>query len=258
MDGIQLQNLNQLAPTLEPLAAASDSHDVRSTMDRLAAAGFRFVQLSATQPGLRPRELDKSARRDLIATFRRREVSIAGVDAWIPPQHFLDPVHADRAVSAIKQAIEYASDLGRVPVSISLPTAKDANGGDATAAIVEALGTHADRFGTALADHAIPFVARSGTPIGLGIDPAAWLAHGDDPAAAVSRGSLHAARLCDLLTSGLRGPIGDRQQGRLDVLAYKVALSINGFAGPVVLDARQWHDPWAGLRQSKSVWENVA
>ena len=38
------------------------------------------VQLSAAQAGLRPRELDRSARRDLLATLRRRELAVAGID----------------------------------------------------------------------------------------------------------------------------------------------------------------------------------
>ena len=71
-----------LAPTISDLDAAP-----RRAISQLSDAGFRAAQLSASQPGLRPRELDQSGRRDLLATLRRREVSASGIDAWIPPEH---------------------------------------------------------------------------------------------------------------------------------------------------------------------------
>src|SRR5690606_35381914 len=105
-----------LAPTLAALPG-----EPRRSIDRLHELGFRFIQLSATHPGLRPRELDQSARRDLLATLRRRERSPAGVDLWIPPEHFADAAQVDRAVAAAIAAIELAADLGRVPLSLALP-----------------------------------------------------------------------------------------------------------------------------------------
>ena len=93
---------NRLAPTLGPLAELLAP---RSVFDRLSELGYRYVQLSAAQPGLRPRELDKSARRDLLATLRRREMSPAGVDLWIPPDHFLASATVDRAAEAVVEAI---------------------------------------------------------------------------------------------------------------------------------------------------------
>ena len=248
-----------LAPTLEPLVSANggggDGESIRAAMERIASMGFRFVQLSATQPGLRPRDLDQSARRDLVATLRRRELAVAGLDLWIPPRHFLEAAHSDRAVSAVLAAIELASDLGRGSVSLTLPgtTADDS---DALKPALDAISDHANRFGVMIADHAVPVVARDSELIGVGIDPAAWLSSGGDPSAALMANArrIVSARVCDLLTSGLRGPVGDRHEGQLDVVAYKVALSVIGYARPAVVDARNWIEPWKGIEQTRRAW----
>lgn len=250
-----------LAPTLAPLGI-----DPRAVLDRLHESGFRFAQLSATQPGMRPRELDRSARRDLLATMRRREIEPAGIDLWIPPEHFSDPAQVDRAASAAIAAIELAADLGRVPVSVTLPV-RDRGCEDASEArpaweeAVTALIAEAYRRGVPLADYAVftePAAPREHNEFfGIGVDPAAWLAVGRDPAQAVTAigSSLISARLCDLTTSGMRSPIGGSTGGgRLDVTSYKVALSIAGHERPVALDARQWDDPWSGVERSRTLW----
>ena len=105
-----------------------------------------------------------------------------------------------------------------------------------------------------LADHAAADATQD--HLGIGIDPAAQLSCNEDPAAAVTKHAdrLVSARLCDLLASGMRGPIGEAQGGRLDVLSYRVALSIGGYDRPVVVDARQWSDPWSGLTQTARTW----
>jgi sugar phosphate isomerase/epimerase len=239
-----------LAPTLAALET-----EPRAAFDRLRAMGFRYVQLSATQRGMRPRELDRSARRDLAATLRRREMSIAGVDVWIPPRHFTDDAHADRAVAAALEAISFAADLGRCPVSVTLPVGHDEAERSVAAPLIEALVTRASHLGVVLADHAVPVQQRDGVQVG--IDPAAWLAAGEDPATAVSQHAARVAcvRLCDLLTSGMRGSIDDEEEGRLDVTAYRVAVSLGALAQPVVADARQWRDPWGGLERTRKTWE---
>lgn len=248
MDPGDLTTALPLSPTLAPLEA-----DPRRAFDRLRQMGFRFVQLSATQPGMRPRDLDAAARRDLLVTLRRRELGVSGLDAWIPPGHFSDQAHVDRAMGAAMAAIELAADVGRCPVSLTLPQSE---GGD-LAHLIDSLAEHAHHLGVAIADHAVPPRMHDG--IGIGIDPAAWLAHRDDPAKAVSTHGdrLVAARLCDLLTSGMRGPIGDVQEGQLDVLEYRVALSVSGLKGPLVIDARQWRDPWGGVEQTQAAWERA-
>lgn len=238
-----------LSVTLAPLGP-----EVRAVLDRLRAAGLPAVQLSAVQPGLRPRELDRSARRDLVAALARREMTISGIDLWIPPAHFHDPEKVDRAVQTAIETVRLAADLGLCPVSLVLPTPKEgeAEAEEAGRAIVE----QAHHQGVPLADFGGDAVPEG---VGLGIDPAMVLTRQQDPAAAVSRAGdrLGAVRLCDLLTSGMRGPIGDREEGQLDVLAYKAAVSVSGYGGHVIIDARQWTNPWEGLRQSLSAWGAV-
>jgi len=251
-----------LAPTL---AALGD--DPRRGLDRLHDAGFRAVQLSAAQPGLRPRELDGSARRDLLATLRRTELLGAGIDCWIPAEHYRDAAQLDRAVNATRAAIELAADLGRLPVSLNLPRAApmtadgDPDGSHDDSSIIEAidaLATHAERFGIALADHTHPPLAvpRGSAAVGIGIDPAAIIARGESPARAVAAAGerIISARLCDLLRSGMRGPPGDADDGQLDVMAYRAALSVVGYARPVIVDARQWSGTWTGLAQTAAAW----
>ncbi len=244
-----------LAPTLAPLVSQGEGSP-RAALSRLSSMGFRYVQLSATQPGMRPRELDRSARRDLLATLRRNELSIAGLDAWIPARHLLDPAHVDRAMTALQQAIELAADLERCPVSLTLPWSQ-AEASDELKEIIETLAGDAERFGVQLADHTVPLPEQIHPGMGVGIDPAAWLSHNLDPAAGVmSAGTrLVSARVCDLLHTGMRGPIGEASEGRLNVLEYKVALSVSGYRRAVVADARQWPEPWSGLERTAAYWQ---
>ncbi len=227
----------------------------RRAFDRLGEMGFRWVQLSATMAGMRPRELDRSARRDLKATLRRKEMGLAGIDIWIPQGHFVDSANVDRAAAAALDAIGLAADLGRCPVSLTLPGVEEGEKGEGVETVIGALVEQAGHVGVELADHAVGGVLRAG--VGVGIDPAAYLAVNDDPAAAVAKAGekLAAARLCDLLVSGMRGPIGDAQEGMLDVMAYRVALSLAAGLRAVVVDARQWFSPWEGLEQTAAVWE---
>ena len=105
-----------------------------------------------------------------------------------------------------------------------------------------------------VADHAVPTAEDAG--LGVGVDPVAWLARDEDPAAAVLRAGtrLAAVRIADLLVNGVRGPIGVGADHRLDVTAYRVAVSVAGWRGPVVVDARQWPSPWEGIERTASVW----
>jgi len=225
-------------------------------MNRLKTAGFRTVQLSATAPGLRPRDLDQSARRDVRATLKRIGLSLSGIDLWIPVEHFLDPAHLDRALGATREALELASDLGRCPLSMNLPRHDDSDEkNESPAESLETIAGYAAHFGVEVADHSEAALQRE--QFGLGIDPAAILSRDEDPVSIVMSNPerLVSARLCDLLRSGMRGPVGDKADGRLEVMAYRAALSVGGYARPVVVDTRQWSDPWGGLEQTKRAWE---
>ncbi len=91
--------------------ASSPATNARARIEWAAALGVRAMQLDATSPGIRPRELDRSARRDVASLFRRLEVGFAGLDLSIPPAHFADPAHVDRAVKATCDALTLAADL---------------------------------------------------------------------------------------------------------------------------------------------------
>ncbi len=242
-----------LAPTL-----ASLGDDPRQVMNRLNTEDFRAVQLSATASGIRPRDLDQSARRDVLATLKRNELSLSGIDLWIPVEHFLDPTNIDRALGATREAIELASDLGRCPISMNLPPPDmgDDNAESTTESLTVIAG-HAAHFGVEVVDHSD--AAQTREQFGLGVDPAACLSRDEDPVSVVmsNHERLTSARLCDLLRSGMRGPVGDKSEGRLDVMAYRLALSVGGYPRPVVVDTRQWNDPWGGLEQTRHVWQEA-
>jgi len=246
------ENLLALAPTLSPLLKqGQDADEMRRALPQLSLLGFRHVQLSATQPGLRPRDLDRSARRDLLASLRRHELRLNGLDCWIPASHFVDFNQQDRAIDSLKSVVELASDLGRVPVSVAWPTHVP---DQSTPSWRLDLISHADRFGVALADHAVPPAPRDQG--GVGIDPASLLSHSLDPVASVrEHGSqLSAVRLSDLDQTGLRCPLGSTADGRLDVEAFRAALLAAEFRGVITLDARQWNDPWRGITTSQTRW----
>ncbi|TVQ30088.1 MAG: sugar phosphate isomerase/epimerase [Phycisphaeraceae bacterium] len=215
------------------------------------------VQIDAAAPGLRPREFDRSARRDLGALLRRLELAFAGLDLFIPPEHFTRPETLDRAMSAARAALEFAADLatlaggvsggasgGRPAVSMALPT----EGAEEAIGELEARAYHC---GGAIADLTWPASDANPDPaaaIGLGLDPASVLLAGDDPVRAVGEFGhrLRSARLCDLSSAG-RTPPGE---GRLDVGAYFAALSAVGHQGALVVDVR-------GLADQERVIETI-
>lgn len=241
-----------LSVTIAPLGVPGEA------MAWASSAGLRGVQLGVTGAGLRPRDLGPSARRDLRATLTRLELVASGIDALVPGSHFLDPATVERAMDAVEGACGLAGDLGRVPVTVHLPSATD----DAQRArrrdVVTRLAAAADRVGVSLADLA-GAVDAPWPPVGIAVDPAAVLADGGDPAAAVSGAGARLAgvRVVDLLRSGLRGPVGLSGESRLDVLAFRVAVEVGGFAGLPVIDCRQWADPREGIRHSADAWQHA-
>jgi sugar phosphate isomerase/epimerase len=243
-----------VAVTLAPLGAVQES------LEWISAAGIRGVQLSATHAGLRPRDLDISARRDLRATLRRLELVCSGIDAWIPVDQWSDSATMERAVDALRQVCRLAEELDRVPVSLTLPAAdsdaaREARRRDAVSAVVQAASVHgvlladiAWSTGTARAEAPFP-------PVGVCIDPAAILASARRPYPVVTgaAGRIASARVVDLLRTGHRGPLGDAD-GQLDVTEYRVALESAGCTALPVIDARQWAEPRAGVRRSLAAW----
>lgn len=246
-----------IAPLLERDGMRSNAADALSTIARI---GYRAVQWSATVAGVRPRDLDDGARRGLRSELRRLELACSGVDVWIPPGHFLDAATIDRAVDALRDAIEFAAALAepgreRPVVCTMLPSLAERKAVVSSAALDDAVRTIAsiaEREGILVADHAVEADAR----LAVGVDPPAAFASSADPVALVAQAGarLASARLVDLFRSGLRGPVGEPGEARLDLDHYRAALDVVGFRRPLVVDARQWRDPRGGLVISVERW----
>lgn len=238
------------------------SGGLREALAWAEGLGFRAVTLDGTSPGLRARELDRSARRDIAALLRRRELTLAGLDLWIPPEHFADDARADHAMAATLGAIELMGDLvslagggGRGVVSVALPDWPER-------ALVDLVRTRADACGVRVADHALATgsapegvevrasdpvgVTKArlgvdgspGDPLGVGLDPPAALLAGFEPGTLVSSlgGMLRSARLANLASTG-RVALHD-PSGRLDELKYLVALTTAGYEDHMIVDLR--------------------
>lgn len=249
--------INSLMIDRPPLSLAlnafrsGDDPGPRELLEWAAGSGFRWATLDGAARGVRARELDRSARRDLASLMRRLELGFAGVDLFIPPAHFADPGHADRAVSAATGAIELVADIaalngGEPVIGLMLPAAIDPS-------ILGTLLAHADSRGVRLADHAWP-TRESSETLGVGIDPAALLMASENPAKVAARlgGRLALARLSDASELGRVEPGLGR--GRLNDLAYAVALQTAGYDRPVVLDCRGLADPSGAAIRSFGWW----
>lgn len=249
-----------LAPALRPLVPQVET-TVRGALDHLSRAGFTAVQLDATLAGIRPRELDHRARRDLLALLSRHNLRLAGLDLFLPRTHYSQSDQIDRAMAATLTTVRLAADLGRVPVSLTLPV------GDMTEDALGAIVESADGYSVPIAVHAEDqldkleeWIARVDARfLGCALDPAALLARGQDPTAIAQRwGSrLKVARLSDLSTADTtRRPVG---QGDLDVVGYRVAVDLaTKRVGPVVLDLRGCDNALQAAVRGKQAWEKAA
>ena len=56
---------------------------------------------------------------------------------------------------------------------------------------------------------------------------------------------------------GVRGPILEPGESRLDALAVRMAIEVSSFAGLPVLDARQWQEPRRGIADSARRWAQL-
>ncbi len=225
----------------------------RERLLAVAEAGFRAVTLDARTPGLRARELDRSARRDLAATLRRAELAMAGIDLWIPAAHFVEAEHVDRAVSVTVGTIDLAAELASLAaadavVHLSLP---EAGGEDASRAIAAA----AETAGVQIADHRWPMRGWDG-PVAAGLDPAVALMEKADPTLSASSGSLVSARLSSLGDSAMRVAI-DAPGSRLDVVAYRASLSLASLLRTLVVDVRGVHDHAHAAAAARRAWEEA-
>lgn len=249
--------------------ATVSAANAREAMELAASNRCRAIQWDGTAPGLRARELGRSARRDIAASLRRSGLAMSGCDVWIPPEHLLKSEHQHRAVEAIIGAAELLRELwglcehrGEPAVCLSIPA-------DLPETVAAALLAGSQLHGVQLADARWP---RTGTRLSssMCVDPAAVLLAGGDVAAATMQldrftpatpapalaettpggsgvrpgivatatpaAALACARLSDADTAG-RVLVASRA-GRLDVLAYRAALAAMNYVGFVTVDLR--------------------
>lgn len=226
----------------------------------LSSIGIRATAFSATDPLTRPRDLDRSARRDLVAIMSRLELRCACVDCFLPTAHFLDAAQVDRATAAAIDAIEFAAEIatleGRIgggTVVLSVPTTKDKLAQDALDAISATAQHQGVHVAVPTCDASLVF-----QPFLVALDPAQILANNQDPLtiALASSRRIGAVRIVDLLRSGSRGPIGEPQEAQLDCRGFASGCRAAGFEGEFVVDLRQWHDPRGGLLATLSRWQS--
>lgn len=236
------------------LAGLSKDRSARAWIEWAATEGLRGVTLDASAPGLRARELDRSARRELTALLRRRELAFVGLDLWIPPKDFLAPEKVDRAVSAALGTIELAGELGTLVgaakpiVSMLFPAQIDPR-------TIEPMLESAIRHGTIVADHRWPIPTddvTTNSTLGVGLDPATLLLSGAAPAAElIGVGDrLRCVRLSDADATG-RTMVGE---GELDVNAFRTALMAAHHTAPIVLDVRGVADGEKAVRRGLERW----
>ncbi len=253
---------NSLSVTLGPLIGSGmngggEGFEIRGALRFIADSGYRFVQLSGALAGLRPRELGRSARRDLRARLGRMGLGISGIDLWVPSEHFADGERCERAVNALKDVIELAADLGRVGVSTALPSGGEDGEGDVNGVVGE-IADRADTCGVLVTDYGdgggevMGGVMGEVEMIGWGIDPAMSILRGGDPVAEVlGMGCVGGARFSDADGAGRVEP----GLGRLDVMGYQVALVTAGYGGAVVVDLRGLGDARGGAVRARARWE---
>ncbi len=215
-----------------------------SPRERLQAAHdlrARAVTLDATLAGLRPRELDRSARRGLCALLRRLELRLEGIDLFIPAEHFADTSRQDRALSAVREACEFlveASSLVETTPMVHLTTAD----GEA--------GRISEETGVALSapvEAAPPFV-RS---VDLGKE---LLAERDPLKSLGAAENLGVVRLRDS-KAGSAVALGE---GELDLMGAHAVVTTTAPGASLVIDPRGLPGARAAAGRSLTAWADAA
>jgi sugar phosphate isomerase/epimerase len=253
----------EISVAMVGLTGEGDRAASRQVIERLggmSTLGVRGVQIDGTRAGLRARELDRSARRDLAAMLRRLQIACSGLDVFVPSEHFASAATVDRAVASVVGAIELAAELrtlgagGETSVSVVLPK-------DAGADVLRAIESAGEREGVRVADCAWRMreteSAVIGAVVGVGIDPAAVLSAGESPAKLAARLGVRvvSARLSDVVkgVGAVRCAPGAKD-GTLEMAAYHATLGVIGYRGMAVLDLRGVLDPAARIRGVVERW----
>jgi len=178
-----------------------------------------------------------------VSALTRLELAVAGIDLWIPPSHFTDEAHVDRAIAAVGDACSLLGALGGGPLTLAWP---DPLPTDET---IQACLAAAGRHGAVLAPVCSPPDLRPDGCVPC-VDTAVWTAAGLDPIAGVADGSA-AVRLTELV-GGVRVPGGTG--GSLDVEALRIACEIAAPARGIVADVRGLPDPASAVQAMAAVW----
>lgn len=226
-----------------------------ATACRWARGHSRCVALDASRPDLRARELGRSARRDVGAMLRRTELELAGIDLWIPSEHFTDADKSQRAMETLQQTVVLATELARLAggrsrpmVSVTLPASLP----DTDRRTINHLG---EKHGALIGDHTPDAPDSLGSAIAglvVAVDPASCLMGGVTPQDRVHHAG--AIRLTDANTNG-RCIVGS-PGGRLDLTAYAGACLTSGQRW-IITDAWGIDDADRAIANNVSVWRDA-
>lgn len=243
---LQGQAQPPVACSLRGLAAhaLAPATSARELLDWLARAGANAAVLDATHPELRPRSLDRSARRDLAATLRRAQLSLAGIDIFVPAAHLAEPASADRALAAILGAIDLAGELRGTGASFIPVVAFDLPDEPVPGAVAS-IALAAERAGVAAAT-----LTGKHAPLRKALDLDALADTGASPAAVV--GALTTPDL-DQVRWG-----GPRPERRVDLIAARAALAVRPPPVGVVVDLSRAADPAHALPAALAAWSKAA
>jgi hypothetical protein len=185
--------------------------------------------------------------------LRRLELECTGLDFLIPSGHYIDPARADRAAGAAMAAIELAADLGRASLTVEFSAAlTGSNRDDPSRALLDAIIAHAERFGVALANLGSVAAPIDGLGIALDLPGLAAQRSLTSAVAALKTAAIVSVRCSGVTETGARVPFG--RDSRIDPAECQLAIAGAGYQRAVVLDARGWADPLAGLEQSAAAW----
>jgi hypothetical protein len=241
--GIEIPRIPDLACSLRGLALATDvpATSARGLLGWVSGLESRAVVLDALHPELRARSLDRSSRRDIAAVLKRSQLSLAGIDAFIPAAHFAEREHADRAVAAVLGAIELAHDLvvlgvgGTPVVSLDLPD-------ETVDGVAGEIAAQAERHGVAVA------AVRGGhADIGSSVDLDAISDAGVDPTEQIASSACVQARWG-----------GPRMERRLDLAAIAAGLSMKPHGASCVLDLSRRRDVASTAQRAFDTWAKIS
>lgn len=225
------------------IAISSLTGTPRQRIETARALGARAVLLDASLPGVRPRELDRSARRGLCALLRRMELRLDGAELPIPAPHFADPATQDRALAAVAETSAFLAEAAALAETTRLLH----------------LAAPDPQAAAAAAPHDITLTAPAQPdlpqPYSAALDLGAVVLAGSDPVAAVgATPKLGAIRLTDA-RNGARCALG---HGDVDVFALHAAAATVAPEASLIIDTTNLPDARAAAEQTLAAWADAA